>query len=183
MKKIMMLLLCCLLLTACSKKQPAPTGASTMPPVTDAPTGMPTEAPTAAPTQASSEASTETSAAVKFTIYTPNENADGFYDTVIVIDELTAQNVVDALIKEKVLNEGIAVNSERLEGSQLILDFNGAFRDQLVTYGTTGETMMIGSVVSTFLSAYGAESVTITVDGAILESGHVIYDFPIEFME
>ena len=175
MKKLLMILLCCLLLTACGPKQPDPATAPTTPPAPDAPSQAPTATPTEMPT--------ETAAVVKFTIYTPNENVDGFNETVIVIDELTAQNVVDELIKEDVLNEGITVNSERLEGSQLFLDFNAAFRDQLLTYGTTGEMMMIGGTVNTFLSAYGAESVTVTVDGEIVESGHVVYDFPIEFME
>ena len=70
-----------------------------------------------------------------------------------------------------------------MEGSQLFLDFNAAFSDQLVTYGTAGELMMIGSVVNTFLSAYGADTVMITVDGQIMESGHVIYDFPLAYHE
>lgn len=178
MKRIFMLLLCSLLLTACTQKQPAPTDApSAEPPTTTAPISAPTEAATDAPTEMPTEA-----APVKFTIYTPNENADGFYDTVILVDERNAQNIVAELIKENVLNEGIAVNSENLDGAQLQLDFNSAFRDQLVTYGTAGEKMMIGSVVNTFLSAYGAETVMITVDGEILESGHMIYDFPITFM-
>ena len=39
--------------------------------------------------------------------------------------------------------------------------------------------MVVGSVVNTFLDAFQAESVYFTVDGQILESGHVIYDFAI----
>ena len=157
MKHILPFLLCGLLLTACTPHMPSPTE-------------LPTEfTETTAP------------ASVTFTIYTPNENADGFYHTDIVIDTLHAQNVVDALIEAKVLNDGIRINSERLEGSRLFLDFNSAFCDQLKTYGTSGELMMIGSVVNTFLSAYGADSLIITADGEIMESGHVIYDFPLEF--
>ena len=154
MKRIFMILLCCLLMTACMPQQPAPA--------------------TAAPTL-------ET--AVRFTLYTPNENADGFYEAAVVIDALTAQNVVDALIAAQVLNADIVVNSERLEDSRLYLDFNAPFRDQLVRNGTAGEMMMIGSLVNSLLSAYGAASVMITVDGEIVESGHVIYDFPLEFHE
>ena len=43
--------------------------------------------------------------------------------------------------------------------------------------------MIMGSVVNTYLSAYDAESVFITVNGEILETGHMIYDFPITYME
>lgn len=185
MKKLFLGLLCCLLLTACGQKTPDPTDAPTEPHVTQVPTEVPTETPTEepteAPTDAPTEMSTEAPAPVRFTIYTPNENADGFYNAVILIDELNAQNVAAELIKEKALNEDVSVNSAYLEGTQLTLDFNSAFRDQLLTYGTAGERMMIGSVVNTFLSAYGAETVLITVDGEILESGHVVYDFPLEF--
>lgn len=188
MKKLLSILLCCLLLTACGQNHATPTDAPTEPPTTAAPaetpTRVPTDEPSEIPTEAPTEAPEPTEAApVRFTIYTPNENADGFYDTVILIDTLTAQNVADELIKENALNADVAVNFARMDGAQLMLDFNSAFRDQLLTYGTAGERMMIGSVVNTFLSAYGAETVFLTVDGGILESGHVVYDFPLEFFD
>jgi hypothetical protein len=43
--------------------------------------------------------------------------------------------------------------------------------------------MVLGSLVNTYLSAYQAETVLITVEGQILESGHVIYDFPMGYFE
>ena len=87
------------------------------------------------------------------------------------------------LIQSSMLNEGIALNSAELVGSQLNLDFNQAFLDQLSTYGTAGERMMIGCVVNTYLTFYDAETVYLTVNGEIMESGHVIYDFPMVFFE
>ena len=42
--------------------------------------------------------------------------------------------------------------------------------------------MLVGSVVNSFLSAYGAETVTLTCDGAVLETGHTIYDEPLSLM-
>lgn len=153
MKRPVAILLCCLLLAGCGILEPTPTIAPSAPPQ------------------------------VRFTIYTPNDNADGFNTAEIAIDTLSAQNVINALISEQVLNSDIAVNSEAIDGSCLLLDFNSAFRDQLVTYGTAGELMMVGSVVNTFLSVYDVETVMFTVDGEILESGHVIYDFPLGFYE
>lgn len=204
MKRILALVLC-FLLAGCAQQSPEITDDPTAPPAADTSTQAPAEDPTAAPvdepggeptTEAPVDDPTEAqigeinetpteaaSAPVKFTLYTPNENADGFYDTVVIIDKLTAQNVLNELIKENAVSSDVVVNAEVLLGTQLLLDFNGAFRDQLLTYGTAGERMMIGSVVNTFLSAYGAESILLTVDGEILESGHVIYDFPLEFME
>lgn len=55
MRKLIFLLLCLLLLTGCAPAEPAPTqiptGAETLPAVTEPPTEVPTEAPTEAPTE------------------------------------------------------------------------------------------------------------------------------------
>ena len=58
------------------------------------------------------------------------------------------------------------------------IDLNSAFRDQLNSSGSTGEHMLMGCVVNTFLSAYEAQQLYITVAGETLETGHVIYDSP-----
>lgn len=160
MKKLFALLLCCLLLTGCAfvpKEQPEQP---------DKP-AEPTEAPT--------------TASVTFFLYTPNENVDGFERREVTLGTLDAQAILELLIAEDVLNENVALNSVELQDDQLLLDFNSAYFDQLVTYGTSGELMMMGSVVNTYLDAYDAETVVITANGEIMESGHVVYDFPLEF--
>ena len=167
MKKLIAVLSCCLLLCGCAAAGDSPTE----------PLTTPSETVTIPETTEVPDTS------IPLTLYLPDENAEHFVTEGTVVDALDAQFITDELIKAGVLNQEIRINKAELDGSQLNLDFNSAFLDQLRTYGTAGERMMIGSVVNTFLSVYEAETVYITVDGQIMESGHVIYDFPISFLE
>jgi PBP1b-binding outer membrane lipoprotein LpoB len=168
MKKLLSILFCCVLLSGCViNAQPQ--------------TIIPTD--TVKPTDATESTETQTDPTEKpvtFTVYTPDENLIGFIAT-----EVTAsrESALDALIAAGVLNEGITVNSFELDGKLLKLDLNSAFADLINQQGSTGERMVMGSLVNTYLSAYQAETVLITVEGQILESGHVIYDFPMGFFE
>ena len=73
------------------------------------------------------------------------------------------------------------MNSFAVEDGLITVDFNRSFADVVCSMGTSGELMIVGSVVNTFLDAFRAESVAFTVDGQILESGHTIYDFALTF--
>ena len=168
MKKLLSILLSCVLLSGC---------AINLQPQTIIPTDIvkPTDATESTETQTD-----PTEELVTFTVYTPDENLIGFIAT-----EVTAsrESALDALIAAGVMNEGIAVNTVELDGKLLKLDLNSAFADLINQQGTTGERMVMGSLVNTYLSAYQSETVLITVEGQILESGHVIYDFPMGFFE
>ena len=115
------------------------------------------------------------------TLYVPNANADGF-DTVTAAvpgdADRAAQAIVDALIDRGALPEGVKVNSLTMEDNGLHLDLNEVYRQAVSSAGATGETMLMGSVVNTFLMAYEAETVTLTCDGAVIETGHAIYAEP-----
>ena len=173
MIKFISLLLCCMLFYGCTAT-PAET---TTPPETTTSPEITSTLETAEPT------TTPTEVSLPMNIYIPDENAENFNTIPTTIDEVDADLILEMLIENRMLNEGIELNSVELVDSQLNLDFNQAFLDQLLTYGTAGERMMIGCVVNTYLSAYDAETVYITVNGEIMESGHVVYDFPMEFFE
>lgn len=121
------------------------------------------------------------------TVYVPNEYADGFVVTEETITDFTAEMITGKLVEKNVLPEGTAVNSFEIiegdDGRQLKLDLNASFLEKLNSMGTSGEFMIMGSVVNTFLTAYEAESIIITVDGKAPESGHCIYDEPLGFYE
>ena len=114
-------------------------------------------------------------------MYCGDENAENFLTREVQVPEISETVVVEHLISAGVLPDGTAVNELTVDGTQLSIDLNDAFLNHLYTMGTSGERILVGSVVNTFLSAYGAETVFLTVNGEIIESGHVIYDFPLEF--
>lgn len=164
MKKILCILSICLLLAGCKASKPN----------TDPTTDPIPE------TQSSESEITSNECTVKFLLYTPNDNLNGFVTTEIEQDE---PDIIGALTEARVLDKNIVENSLTQEGSILKLDLNSAFADLIYTQGTTGELMIMGCLVNTYLSAYDAESLILTVDGEILESGHVIYDFPMGYYE
>ena len=53
----------------------------------------------------------------------------------------------------------------------------------LNTMGTSGEYVVMGSVVNTYLTAFGLDRITITVEGNVPETGHSIYDQPLRMYE
>ena len=166
MKKLMLVLLSGLLLSGCVFT-----------------TTLPQEQLIQKPIPPTAEAPT-ISQPVQVTLFYGNEQADGFETTSIFMDQLSAQLIVEKLIEYGVLNEAVTLRSMECKDNTLYLDFTQDFLEQLNTMGTSGERMMIGSVVNTFLTAYPeAESVSITANGEIMESGHVIYDFELTFFE
>ena len=117
-----------------------------------------------------------------FSVYYGDENAEKLLSTQVQVPQIDESTVIGQLIAAGVLQEGIAVNSlEQIDGV-LYIDFNRAFAEIVCSMGTSGEYIIIGSTVNTFLNAFQCTSMVFTVDGEILESGHVIYDFPLEFM-
>ena len=134
------------------------------------------------------------------TLYLPNDTADGFVETEETVGG-DAQAIVDALIAHGAVPEGTAVldfslddnGTETTDGEtvsyeagdtlHIDLDVSAEFQTGLSGMGTSGETMMLGSLVNTLLTAYNADTITVTVAGAPLETGHNIYDEPLTFIE
>ena len=173
MKKTLALVLTLILalsLCACGNSAPAPTAEPT--PVESAATPEPAETP--APTD-----TPDTSVTVN--VYRGDDNAEYVFAESVAIPELSPEALMSALMDAGVFSEAYTVNSFSAEGSKLSLDLVAAFAAQLGQYGTAGECIMLASLVNTFLEAYGADEITITVDGAVLETGHSIYDSPLRF--
>lgn len=116
---------------------------------------------------------------VEIQLYVSNDDATEFVSESVKIDELTPENIVNALVQKSVLPSDIQVlkcEEQIVDGvKSLDVDFNEAFGAYVCSMGTTGEYYTIGSVVNTFLDAYGCEKVKITVEGNTLETGHAEY--------
>lgn len=169
MKKIIALLLCGLLLCGCTPEA-VPTE-----PVTE---------PTAEPEVQMATVPETQPEVFPITIYHGNANADGFETTEFEVEEMNMNVLVEKLIEVGVLNEDVVIGSMQFRDGGLVLNFNDAFADQINTMGTSGERMMVGSVVNTFLTAFNkVDKVSILVSGEVLESGHVVYDEPMGFFE
>ena len=116
---------------------------------------------------------------VEIQLYVSNDDATEFVSESVKIDELTPENIVNALVQKSVLPSDIQVlkcEEQIVDGvKSLDVDFNEAFGTYVCSMGTTGEYYTIGSVVNTFLDAYGCEKVKITVEGNNLETGHAEY--------
>lgn len=120
---------------------------------------------------------------VVVTRYSGNDNADGFVTTQAVLEALTPEALF-ALLTEagSIPEQTVCISFAQSEdGRTLTLDVSRQFADGIMQMGTAGETMMLGSLVNTFLSAYGAEELILSVEGLPLETGHNVYDFPLGF--
>lgn len=124
---------------------------------------------------------------MEMTVYFGNEECDGLDSKTVTVMKMDADVIVDELVKAQVMKENVRVNEmvqkTKKNKTILYLDFNQAFQKQLESYGSAGEQIFMGAVVNTFLDAQSADSVKITVQGKTPETGHEIYDQPLERYE
>ena len=116
---------------------------------------------------------------VTFSVYYGDENAVMLLSEEVTVPELTPEAVVSELIRVGVLSEGTLVNRLELIAPYLYLDLSYEFLAKLQTMGSSGEMITVNSVVNTFLDAYGAELLLLSVNGSVIETGHTVYDLPL----
>ena len=172
MKKMTFLLIFCLLLAGCAPSRTAPQ---------------------AAPSTDTQEETTSAPAQMSVLLYLPNDNADGFVTREVTLPREAPQNTMEQLIQSTALAEDILeqlVQAGALpEGVRVlsmdngVLDLNSAFLSFLNSMGTSGEYVVMGSVVNTYLTAFGLDRITITVEGNVPETGHSVYDQPLRMYE
>ena len=99
----------------------------------------------------------------------------------VVINEKMTEELLWNLWKDKnIIKKECEINSFTQEGTLLKMDVNEAFGMQLRLLGTSGESVLLNSVVNTYLDAYQCEKISITENGGILYSEHAAYAEPFE---
>lgn len=96
---------------------------------------------------------------------------------------LSPQGLLDALTEAGALPSAVTVNDFTLDGGHILVDVSASFREAVAASGTAGEQLLIGSVTNTLLRAYGAADLRLTCEGEDLETGHEVYDRPLEFVD
>lgn len=128
-----------------------------------------------------SEPVSETAAPVSVTLYHSDETAENIVSEAAQLPELNAQALAELLSGSGVIAENVTVNSFSIDGGSILLDLSAEFSAGLNQMGSSGEYLMLGSLVNTFLDAFSADSILITVDGQALETGHAVYDQALNF--
>ena len=118
-------------------------------------------------------------------IYYGNGASDNLDMEMVAVEQVTADNLIDALAKHNIVSIGTKVNSfdeEENNGVKTLhLDLSKTFHEYLKTMTEEGENIIMCSVAATFLEAYDADEIAITVEGDVLQTDHAIYEEPLRF--
>lgn len=119
-------------------------------------------------------------------IYHADDMAEHICVNTALTEEVTPEILLMNLASYGMLPESVQVEQfsvekaggkgEEQEAVRLILDLSSDFADHLSSMGTSGELLVMGSLVNTFLDAYDASLIKVTAGGETLETGHQIYD-------
>lgn len=177
--------LLCICLAGCSDKvTPTGTFGTFTPPPTDIHGHpIPTHPNHSRPQATPAPSTTAPLGPAEFLLYLPNETGDGFVTQRSTMNNLDHHGILLLMMVNGAVNEGVTANSCKRDGKQLRLDMNQAFLDQLKAADASGEKMLIGSIVNTFLSAYQCETVLLTANGETITTANATYDSPLRFME
>lgn len=118
-------------------------------------------------------------------IFFGNENGDGIISEVVEMEPVTATKVLGELTKKNIVSADsrvIGLSKQTKDGKiHLKLNMSKEFGEYVSMMGTSGEYIVVGSLVNTFLKAYDAEDVLILIEGEPFETGHQLYENYLQF--
>ncbi len=120
-------------------------------------------------------------------IYHPDEEFMKLMSTAVDFESFTADALMEKIVEYNKFPEGMKVLSmtQGTEHDKVVisLDLSEDFRTYILTMGTSGEFFAIQSIVNSFVEAFNADGVRLTVSGVTLETGHNIYDYVLTFTQ
>lgn len=132
------------------------------------------------------EEQTEDTQQAQVAVYYGNSSSLKLKCEDVEMEQLTPENLIDSLAKHNIVSLDTKVNffeeEENVSGKVLNLDLSGSFREYLKTMSENGEKVILASVANTFLEAYEAELIQITVEGDTLETSHGSYEEPMRYI-
>jgi len=130
----------------------------------------------------SSAPSAPVDTAVEINVYYSDETCENLVSETVTLAELSPENIMVSLYEKGAISAPAQVKSFLMDKTGIIrLDLGAEYASMVNAMGTSGEYMMMGALVNTFLEAYSASGLMLQVDGKTLETGHSIYDFTLEF--
>lgn len=119
------------------------------------------------------------------TVYYGDGNGEGLLTEETTVKELTAENLLAKLFLHNIVSVDTRVESfsRSEDGKKITLDLSASFLDYLETMSPTGEKVIMSSLADTFLKAFHAEEIIITVEGKTLETNNYVYDKALRFTE
>ncbi len=136
------------------------------------------ESPNEAPAPSESAPAELPAPGVTVTLYRGDDQAEKLLPQEATLPELSPQAILDKLMELAVFSEAIPVNSFTVDNYNVIqLDLGESFKTQINAMGTSGEYIMMGSLVNSFLDAFEADSLRLKINGEDLETGHNVYDY------
>ena len=96
----------------------------------------------------------------------------------------TPEAIIGALRTKNIVSVDTKVNDFRLseDGKQIELDLSSGFRDYLKTMQEGSEAVIMAALTNTFLDAYGAGELRVTINGDTLETKNRTYKDELTFV-
>lgn len=149
-------------------------------------TGNQTPSVSSAPAAASTTATTARKTQIQ--LYYADAQCDFLQTRTVELNELSPQTLLQVLQADGMLDKGVKMQNwlatdrdDPYRDTVLTLDLSKAFQDQLSANAATEHTIL-ASLVNTFLDAYHATEITLTVDGKPLKAKTVQTSEPFSYM-
>ena len=115
-------------------------------------------------------------------VYYGNGSSDELRQESVTVESVTPEEIVGALARHNILSLDTTVISfeqrEEEGGLTLYLDLSGAAGEYLRTMSEEAESVIVSSIINTFLDNYKAAAICLTVEGEPVELSGRAYETP-----